>query len=78
MFLGVYVQRYENKPKPVAATPLDFRGERPFLYGEGAAIEGHGVGMTLAQKIVRLHGESIAVRSEQGKGTLFVVELPHV
>ena len=42
------------------------------------AIKGHGIGMTLAQKVVRLHGGSIAVHSEQGRGTLFVVELPHV
>ena len=46
--------------------------------GDKQAVEGHGIGMTLAQKIVHLHEGRIAVRSEQGKGTLFVVELPHV
>lgn len=40
--------------------------------------KGHGFGMTLSQKIIHLHGGNIAVHSEQGKGTLFVVELPHV
>lgn len=40
--------------------------------------KGHGIGMTLSQKIIHLHGGNIAVHSEQGKGTLFVVELPHV
>lgn len=41
-------------------------------------IEGHGIGMALSQKIIRLHQGDIAVHSEQGKGTTFVVELPHV
>lgn len=53
-------------------------GVTPFRGVNGEAIESHGIGMTLAQKIVRLHGGTIDVRSEEGKGTLFVVELPHV
>ena len=51
------------------------------LFYRGAkekAVEGHGIGMTLAHKIVSMHGGNIAVNSEQGKGTIFVVELPHV
>ena len=42
------------------------------------SVEGHGIGMTLAKKIVCLHGGNIAVNSEQGKGTIFVVEIPHI
>lgn len=41
-------------------------------------VEGHGIGMALSQKIIRLHQGDIAVHSEQGKGTTFVVEVPHV
>lgn len=41
-------------------------------------VEGHGIGMALSQKIIRLHGGEIAVHSEQGRGTTFAVELPHV
>ena len=51
------------------------------LFYRGAkenTIEGHGIGMTLAHKIVKLHGGNIAVHSEKGRGTSFVVELPHV
>lgn len=40
--------------------------------------EGHGIGMALSQKIIHLHQGTIAVHSEQGKGTTFVVELPHI
>ena len=46
--------------------------------GDEKVAEGHGIGMTLSQKIIHLHGGHIAVLSEQGKGTLFVVELPHI
>ena len=51
------------------------------LFYRGAkeqTVDGHGIGMTLAHKIVSLHGGNIVVNSEQGKGTIFVVELPHV
>lgn len=51
---------------------LFYRGE------DEQVVEGHGIGMVLSQKIVQLHGGKINVYSEQGKGTTFVVELPHV
>lgn len=41
-------------------------------------VEGYGIGMTLAHKIIHLHDGNIAVHSEQGKGTLFIVEIPHI
>lgn len=51
---------------------LFYRGE------DDKVVEGHGIGMALSQKIIRLHGGDIAVHSERGEGTTFVVELPHV
>ena len=51
---------------------LFYRGDNETL------VSGHGIGMTLSKKIVHLHGGNIAVHSEQGKGTIFVVELPHI
>lgn len=51
---------------------LFYRGENETL------VSGHGIGMTLSKKIVHLHGGDIAVHSEQGKGTIFVVELLHI
>lgn len=45
---------------------------------EDSSIEGHGIGMTLAQKIITLHQGHIQVHSEEGKGTTFVVEIPHI
>ncbi len=38
--------------------------------------EGTGIGLALANELVELHGGSIAVTSEEGVGTTFVVRLP--
>ncbi len=51
---------------------LFYRGDRERM------VQGHGIGMALSQKIITLHEGNIAVHSEQGKGTTFVVQLPHV
>ena len=39
-------------------------------------IQGTGLGLSLAQRIVRAHGGSITVRSEPGSGSEFTVALP--
>ena len=41
-------------------------------------VAGHGIGLALAQKIIHLHQGNITVHSEYGKGTTFVIELPHI
>jgi signal transduction histidine kinase/DNA-binding response OmpR family regulator len=38
--------------------------------------EGTGIGLSLVQELVRMHGGSIAVSSEQGAGTTFTVSIP--
>ena len=38
---------------------------------------GNGLGMTIAHRIVALHGGSIRVETAPGKGTSFYVELPN-
>jgi signal transduction histidine kinase/serine phosphatase RsbU (regulator of sigma subunit)/DNA-binding response OmpR family regulator len=38
--------------------------------------EGTGIGLSLVQELVQLHGGSVAVSSERGAGTAFVVTLP--
>jgi PAS domain S-box-containing protein len=42
----------------------------------GRTQEGSGIGLALIQELVRLHGGSISVRSEVGKGTAFEVRIP--
>ena len=42
----------------------------------GRTHEGTGIGLALVQELVRLHGGSISVASEQGVGTTFTVSIP--
>jgi signal transduction histidine kinase/DNA-binding response OmpR family regulator len=38
--------------------------------------EGTGIGLALVQELVRMHGGSIEVQSEAGRGTVFTVRIP--
>src|ERR1017187_3371927 len=40
------------------------------------AVEGTGLGLTITRKLVQIHGGSIRVESELGKGSRFLVSLP--
>lgn len=40
------------------------------------SFEGSGIGLALVNELVKLHGGSIAVTSEPGKGTTFTVHIP--
>ncbi len=51
---------------------LFFRGE------DSKNVKGHGIGMALALKIIRLHNGTIEVLSYPGEGTTFVVSIPHI
>jgi CheY-like chemotaxis protein len=51
-----------------------------FFQADGSQVRGHGgmgIGLTLARRLVELHGGSIEAKSEgEGKGAEFVVRLP--
>lgn len=51
---------------------------RPFTQGDGSLsrqIGGTGLGLTLVARIARLHGATVAVRSQPGRGSTFTLEL---
>ena len=51
----------------------------PFYRGDNQSeVPGYGIGMTLTHKIITLHQGSILVESVKGKGTTYIVELPHI
>lgn len=50
-----------------------------FYRGENRGdVAGHGIGMTLTQKIITLHKGEISVHSKINEGTTFLVRLPHI
>ena len=44
----------------------------------GRSVEGSGIGLAMVQELVKLHGGSVRVDSELGKGACFTVALPRV
>ena len=51
----------------------------PFYRGDNSAFTtGHGIGLTLVQKIISLHKGHIEVNSKVGEGTSFVVKMEHI
>jgi len=43
---------------------------------QGRSIEGTGIGLSLVQEMVKLHGGNVQVKSELGRGSSFTVSIP--
>ncbi|MBZ4397606.1 ATP-binding protein [Myxococcus sp. MISCRS1] len=52
---------------------------QPFFRApEARSLPGHGLGLVTTKRVVEAHGGTLAVRSEEGKGTRVVVRFPKV
>jgi signal transduction histidine kinase len=52
--------------------------QRASLFTPGFTTKAHGsgLGLTIVDRIVSEHGGTIAVQSDEGRGTTFVIRLP--
>jgi signal transduction histidine kinase len=86
---GAIEVRLEPADDAVALTVRDTgtgipSAELPFLFerfhrvkgAQGRSYEGSGIGLALVQELVRLHGGSVGVESEVGRGSAFTVTIP--
>jgi signal transduction histidine kinase len=63
---------------PGMSTEVQARLFTPFAQGAARPTGGessHGLGLSIAHEIVRLHGGSLRVESKPGAGATFIVEL---
>jgi len=61
---------------PAGDIPLLFERFYRVENARGRTHEGSGIGLSLVQELVKLHGGSITVESEVGRGTTFSVRVP--
>jgi two-component sensor histidine kinase/CheY-like chemotaxis protein len=61
---------------PADELPRLFERFRRVEGAKGRTYEGSGIGLALVEELARLHGGSVAVESEYGKGSTFRVSVP--
>ncbi|WP_129590055.1 ATP-binding protein [Gloeocapsopsis dulcis] len=61
---------------PAAELPRLFERFYRVKGARGRSYEGSGIGLSLVQELVKLHGGTIGVTSEVGQGTTFTVTIP--
>ncbi|CCH51251.1 histidine kinase [Fibrisoma limi BUZ 3] len=67
----------ENEGQPIPADDLPYIFE-PFYRGrQTAETRGYGVGLSLVERIIRLHRGHLTARSAPGEPTVFTIELIH-
>ena len=67
---------FHNQGKPIPANEINQIFE-PFKRGTNSKnIKGHGVGLSLTKRIIKLHNGQINVESSENQGTTFTLVLP--
>jgi len=61
---------------PAEALPELFKRFYRVNRSEGQQISGMGLGLYVTKEVISLHGGTITVESEEGKGSIFTVRLP--
>lgn len=65
-----------NKGDPISPSALNHIFDKFYQADTSHATQGNGLGLTIANKIVKLHRGTITVQSSEKSGTLFKVILP--
>ena len=66
----------EDKGKGIPKEEMENIFQPFYRIEEARSTGGFGLGLSLAEKIIKLHKGIIRVESEQGKGTTFLIQLP--
>ena len=61
---------------PEAELPHLFERFHRVKGARGRSYEGSGIGLALVQELVKLHGGTVRVKSEEGSGSTFTVSIP--
>jgi signal transduction histidine kinase len=65
-----------NRGQPIPEADLPYIFEPFYRSRQTASVRGYGVGLSLVERIVRLHGGQVTVTSAAGAPTTFTIELP--
>lgn len=65
----------QNEGDPIPAADLPYIFEPFYRSRQTADVRGYGIGLSLVERVVRLHGGQVSVQSAGGE-TVFTVELP--
>lgn len=68
----------QNTGNSIPAADLPYIFEPFYRSRQTAGVRGYGVGLSLVEHIIRLHGGQIKVRSLDGHPTVFTLELPRL
>ena len=69
--------RISIKDDGVGIAPEDLPRVKEKFYKANNTVRGSGIGLAVADEIIRIHGGTLELSSELGKGTEVIITLPH-